>query len=128
MRCAIHSASNGSLMVIPRESKLVRLYIQLKEVTPDASGRADRSKITPELIFGAAKKILSPYKLDYEYCDWWTAYQIGQRIAPEFEKHRRVFLAGDASTNSHSFWRRFRCCTPRPETQPFLSQTLQGNH
>lgn len=75
MRCAIHSAENGSLMVIPRENKLVRLYIQLKEVTPDASGRADRSKITPDLIFGAAQKIIAPYKLNYDYCDWWTAYQ-----------------------------------------------------
>lgn len=76
MRCAIHSAENGSLMVIPRENKMVRLYIQLKEVTPDASGRADRSKITPEIILNAAQRILSPYKLDYEYCDWWTAYQV----------------------------------------------------
>jgi phenol 2-monooxygenase len=73
---AIHSADNGSLMVIPREDKLVRLYIQLKEVTPDASGRADRSKISPEVIFSAAQRILSPYKIDYEYCDWWTAYQV----------------------------------------------------
>lgn len=76
MRCAIHSAENGSLMVIPRENKLVRLYIQLKEVTPDASGRADRSKISPDVIFKAAQKIIHPYKLDYEYCDWWTAYQV----------------------------------------------------
>lgn len=29
MRCAIHCASSGSVMVIPRENKLVRLYIQL---------------------------------------------------------------------------------------------------
>jgi len=29
MRCAIHSANSGSVMVIPRENKLVRLYIQL---------------------------------------------------------------------------------------------------
>lgn len=101
MRCAIHSAENGSLMVIPRENKLVRLYIQLKEVAPDASGRADRSKITPELIFGAAKKILQPYKLDYEYCDWWTAYQIGQRVGTDFSSRNRVFLAGDA-VHTHS--------------------------
>lgn len=101
MRCAIHSAENGSLMVIPRENKLVRLYIQLKEVAPDASGRADRSKITPELIFGAAKKILQPYKLDYEYCDWWTAYQIGQRVGTDFAARNRVFLAGDA-VHTHS--------------------------
>ena len=78
MRCAIHSAESGSLMVIPREKKLVRLYIQLKEVTPDANGRADKSKITPSTILGAAQKILSPYKLDYEYCDWWTAYQVSR--------------------------------------------------
>ncbi|KAI1101462.1 putative phenol 2-monooxygenase [Jackrogersella minutella] len=101
MRCAIHSVEDGSLMVIPRENKMVRLYIQLKEVTPDASGRADRSKITPELILSAAKKILNPYKIDYEYCDWWTAYQIGQRVGTNFDAHKRVFLAGDA-VHTHS--------------------------
>ncbi|KAK3324784.1 phenol hydroxylase [Cercophora scortea] len=101
MRCAIHSADNGSLMVIPRENGLVRLYIQLKEVTPDASGRADKSKITPEIIFGAAQKILSPYKIEYKYCDWWTAYQIGQRVGTRFAAHNRVFLAGDA-VHTHS--------------------------
>ncbi|KAI0842791.1 putative phenol 2-monooxygenase [Hypoxylon sp. FL0890] len=101
MRCAIHSAENGSLMIIPRENKMVRLYIQLKEVTPDASGRADRSKITPDLILSAAQKILSPYKIDYEYCDWWTAYQIGQRVGTSFDAHQRVFLAGDA-VHTHS--------------------------
>lgn len=57
-------------MVIPRERGLVRLYIQLKEVIPDASGRADRSKITPELIIKAAQRIISPYKLTYDYCEW----------------------------------------------------------
>lgn len=101
MRCAIHSAEDGSLMVIPRENKLVRLYIQLKEVVPDATGRADRSKITPETIFQSAQKILAPYRLDYEYCDWWTAYQIGQRVGTDFSAHDRVFLAGDA-VHTHS--------------------------
>ncbi|ROW00013.1 hypothetical protein VPNG_08352 [Cytospora leucostoma] len=101
MRCAIHSADDGSLMVIPRENRLVRLYIQLKQVTPDASGRADRSKITPDLIFGAARNIMKPYQLDYEYCDWWTAYQIGQRVGTDFSSHDRVFLAGDA-VHTHS--------------------------
>lgn len=63
MRCAVHSASSGSLMNIPRERGLTRLYIQLTEVGPDASGRADRSKITPDTILKAAQTILSPYKL-----------------------------------------------------------------
>ena len=75
MRCAIHSANSGSVMVIPRENKLVRLYIQLTEVNK-AGGQVDRSKITPEMILKSAQKILSPYKLTYNYCDWWTAYQV----------------------------------------------------
>lgn len=88
-------------MVIPRENKLVRLYIQLNEVKPDASGRADRSKIKPDTILKAAQTILSPYKLTYEYCDWWTAYQIGQRVGTNFDYRSRVFLAGDA-VHTHS--------------------------
>jgi hypothetical protein len=63
-------------MVIPRENDLVRLYIQLVEVKPDASGRADRSSITPEFIFNSAKNIMHPYEIRYEWCDWWTAYQV----------------------------------------------------
>lgn len=88
-------------MVIPRENKLVRLYIQLTEIKPDASGRADRSKITPDTIIKAAQKIIAPYKLTYEYCDWWTAYQIGQRVGTNFDFKSRVFLAGDA-VHTHS--------------------------
>ena len=74
-RCMVHSECHGSLMNIPRENKLTRLYIQLNEVKPDASGRADRSTITPEIIIKAAQRIIAPYKLEYKYCDWWTAYQ-----------------------------------------------------
>ncbi|TGJ81869.1 hypothetical protein E0Z10_g6898 [Xylaria hypoxylon] len=99
-RCMVHSASSGSLMIIPRENKLVRLYIQLTEVSA-GGGRVDRSGITPEAIFKAAQKIISPYKLEYHYCDWWTAYQIGQRVGDKFSKSDRVFLAGDA-VHTHS--------------------------
>ena len=64
MRCAIHSAESGSVMVIPREKKLVRLYIQLTEVSKNG-GQVDRSTITPSIILQAAQKIMSPYKLSY---------------------------------------------------------------
>jgi len=56
-------------MVIPRENKLVRLYIQLTEVSA-GGGRVDRSQITPDMIISAARKIMSPYNIDYHYCDW----------------------------------------------------------
>ena len=100
MRCTIHSSESGTMMIIPRENKLVRLYIQLNEVSI-AGQQADRSKITPEVILKAAQRIISPYELAYDYCDWWTAYQIGQRVGDSFSCDDRVFLAGDA-VHTHS--------------------------
>ncbi|KAN0089908.1 FAD binding domain protein [Hyaloscypha variabilis] len=100
MRCAIHSASSGSVMVIPRENKLVRLYIQMT-TTEKGDLPLDRKNITPQMILKCAQKTLAPYKLDYKYCDWWTAYQIGQRVGSNFSKDERIFLAGDA-VHTHS--------------------------
>ncbi|KUJ13363.1 uncharacterized protein LY89DRAFT_622223 [Mollisia scopiformis] len=118
-RCSIHSASDGSIMVIPREAGLVRLYIQLKktEHIPEtrsaeerendqkqgktAGPRVDRSKITPEAILETARKIFAPYTLDVAETQWFTAYQIGQRVAAKFQKLERVFIAGDAC-HTHS--------------------------
>ena len=87
-------------MIIPRESRLVRLYIQLTDLAKGGQ-KVDRSTITPELILAAAQKIIHPYKLTYKFCDWWTGYQIGQRVGTEFSAHERIFLAGDA-VHTHS--------------------------
>ncbi|CAG9996290.1 unnamed protein product [Clonostachys byssicola] len=102
-RCAVHSANSGSIMVIPRENKLVRLYIQLTTTSKiqGQDSRTDRSWITPKVILESAQRILSPYKLEYRKLDWWTAYQIGQRVGSSFGVHDRVFLAGDA-VHTHS--------------------------
>jgi len=85
-------------MVIPRENKLVRLYIQLTstEKNGGSGARADRSKINPQDILAAAQRILAPYKITYRKLDWWTAYQIGQRVGTNFSASERIFLAGDA--------------------------------
>jgi phenol 2-monooxygenase (NADPH) len=101
MRCAIHSASSGSVMVIPRENKLVRLYIQLTTTNSEGGAKLDRSQITPETIIASAQKIMRPYTITYKYLDWWTAYQIGQRVGNSFSLQERVFLAGDA-VHTHS--------------------------
>ncbi|KAL3418610.1 phenol hydroxylase [Phlyctema vagabunda] len=100
-RCAIHSANSGSVMVIPRENKLVRLYIQMTTTEKGDVKKLDRTNITPKMILESAQRTLAPYKLTYNYCDWWTAYQIGQRVGSDFSKNERVFLAGDA-VHTHS--------------------------
>lgn len=96
-------------MIIPREGNLVRFYIQLKETAREpeeglpasSQPRVDRSKITPEAILERARRILRPYTLDVAETQWFTGYQIGQRVATEFEKLERVFIAGDAC-HTHS--------------------------
>jgi phenol 2-monooxygenase len=109
-RCAIHSAGHGSIMIIPREHGMVRLYIQLRQTAREESPngestgksqRIDRSKITPELILENAAKIFAPYKIDMVNIKWYTAYQIGQRVATDFHKNNRVFICGDAC-HTHS--------------------------
>lgn len=119
-RCAVHSVDSGSMMVIPREKGMVRFYIQLKEVPRDtatktnseyvggkkdektaSAGRIDRSKITPEMILKTAQDIMKPYKLEMSDLDWYTGYQIGQRVATEFHLKNRIFISGDAC-HTHS--------------------------
>ena len=56
MRCAIHSAASGSVMVIPRENKLVRLYIQMT-TTEKVEGEKEEGKVK-QLFFGPAGSYL----------------------------------------------------------------------
>ena len=72
--CAIHSASSGSIMTVPRERRLVRLYIQMNDMTK--SGIMDRSRINPESMLKAAQEIMAPYTLRFKYCEWWSVYQV----------------------------------------------------
>ena len=99
-RCAIHSANAGSVMVIPQERDLVRLYIQLPvQVKPGEY--LDKSKITPDAILNTARRVLYPYTLETDHIEWFTGYHIGQRLTESFWAHGRVFLAGDAC-HTHS--------------------------
>ncbi|THC87696.1 hypothetical protein EYZ11_012862 [Aspergillus tanneri] len=47
-------------------------------------------------IIAAARQSLFPYSLDCSYCDWWTVYRVGQRVANHFAYQDRIFLGGDA--------------------------------
>lgn len=70
--CAIHSATAGSILSVPREGRINRMYIQLgleDNVT-------NRDQITPRVMLEAARKIMAPYTLDFKYCDWWSLYKV----------------------------------------------------
>jgi phenol 2-monooxygenase len=73
----IHSA-HGSLLCIPREGDLIRLYIQIedgKELVDEDGRLKDKSLVTPEKLLSIAKKSLAPYKLEMMgEPEWWAAY------------------------------------------------------
>lgn len=98
----IITTPQGSVLLIPRERNMIRMYTKLDAVPRDASGRPDLSQITPHSILRRIQACLSPYTITYRHCKWWTGYQISQRIAERYsDPARRVFCAGDAM-HTHS--------------------------
>lgn len=91
--CTILSPA-GTVLSVPREDGLTRLYIQLPGSDQGHSPVAGIA--TAQHMMESAAKILAPYKLSYSYCDWWTVYKVGQRVADRFQHGGRVFLGGDA--------------------------------
>jgi 2-polyprenyl-6-methoxyphenol hydroxylase-like FAD-dependent oxidoreductase len=98
MKCTIHS-DHGSIMVIPRENNMVRLYIQIASST-DADWNP-RKTATVDEVQSAAKKILAPYTIEWDRTEWYSVYPIGQGIAEKYTLDHRVFMGGDCC-HTHS--------------------------
>lgn len=106
LKVAIQSATNGSMLIIPREGGyMVRLYIEIDKLHGEE--RASDRNLSVEEIIEQAKAIMSPYRLDVKDVVWWSAYEIGQRICDSFDDvdsgndEPRVFISGDAC-HTHS--------------------------
>jgi phenol 2-monooxygenase len=105
----IQSASDGSIIIIPREGGyLFRLYIELDKL--DAGERISSRNITADDLIAAAQRIFKPYSLEVKEVPWWSVYEIGQRLCDKFDdvpeedaakRLPRVFIAGDAC-HTHS--------------------------
>jgi phenol 2-monooxygenase (NADPH) len=109
LKCTIHSADQGNILIIPREGGyMVRFYIELDQVGDEEV--PDCRTVTPEKLAAVANRILHPYTLDVRDVGWWSVYEIGQRLCDKFDdvpaeevpgRLPRVFIAGDAC-HTHS--------------------------
>lgn len=98
MKCTIHS-DHGSIMVIPRENNMVRLYIQIASSSdPDFN---PRKTATVDEVQQAAKSILHPYTCEWDRVEWYSVYPIGQGLADKYTLDHRVFMGGDVC-HTHS--------------------------
>ena len=98
MKCTIHSDA-GSIMVIPRENNMVRLYIQIASSTDKDWN--PRKTATTEEVQEAAKRIMKPYTIIWDRVEWFSVYPIGQGIAERYTLDERVFMGGDCC-HTHS--------------------------
>jgi phenol 2-monooxygenase len=108
-KVAIHSATQGSILIIPREGGyLVRLYIELDKLS--ANERISSKNISADRLIETAKRIFHPYTLDVKEVIWHSVYEIGQRLCSRFDNLTaeealsnipNIFIAGDAC-HTHS--------------------------
>lgn len=73
-RCIIRSQF-GNLMVIPRERKLVRIYVQVSSDLAQKYLTEDRD---PEVIMEAVRKIMHPFAFNASHLEWSTIYSVSK--------------------------------------------------
>ncbi|PSR81252.1 hypothetical protein BD289DRAFT_462190 [Coniella lustricola] len=119
-KAVVFSERFGSILIMPRERDMTRLYIEMR---PDA--HPITATTDPELVQAAimrrAAQILLPYQLRWRTVEWFGQYRVSQRVAPQFastapvppdpraastcpqteDQQPRIFIAGDAA-HTHS--------------------------
>ncbi|KAK4141758.1 uncharacterized protein C8A04DRAFT_30602 [Dichotomopilus funicola] len=117
----IRTPSTGTMMLMPRPHREVRIYVPLP--SPPSDPAEPVPETTLEQILTAAQDRFHPYTLDLDLsppptnpsktcCEktieeknnisWWSTYRVGQRVGTSFSvANERAFLAGDA-VHTHS--------------------------
>ncbi|KAJ0117525.1 FAD binding domain-containing protein [Diaporthe amygdali] len=95
-KTVVYSEEHGSVLIIPRERNLTRFYIEVKN---------QQDSVDETFVMDQARKIMSPYSLEWLSVEWFGNYRVTQRVAARFSDSTgeapRVFIAGDAS-HTHS--------------------------
>lgn len=112
-KSVVFSERFGSLLIIPRERDMTRLYIEMR---PDAepattTAAANDPSLVQSAIMRRAAQILHPYRIRWRSIEWFGQYRVSQRVSPRFcaplpipsatSNEPRVFIAGDAA-HTHS--------------------------
>lgn len=92
-KVALRSHAAGSILWIPRERGMTRLYVELSSTDGE---RVDKSKATPEYVMQRAKDAMQPFQLNWTFVEWFGTYVVGQRVAKHFmDPQAQIFIAGD---------------------------------
>ncbi|TFK53154.1 hypothetical protein OE88DRAFT_1643825 [Heliocybe sulcata] len=113
----VQSKKYGTILCIPRERNMTRLYIEL--ISTGENEKITKAVANQQFVMQRARDIFAPYKLNWTFIgepsptdlilaninsseEWFGLYQIGQRVANRFmDDSKRVFITGDAG-HTHS--------------------------
>lgn len=92
-KVALRSHSAGSILWIPREKGMTRLYVELSSTDGE---RVEKSKATTEYVMSRAREAMHPFNLEWKTVEWFGTYVVGQRVAKRFmDSEAQIFIAGD---------------------------------
>ncbi|PYH47024.1 uncharacterized protein BP01DRAFT_390169 [Aspergillus saccharolyticus JOP 1030-1] len=93
-KVAVRSHTAGSILWIPRERNMTRLYVELSATHGE---RVPKSMATPEYVMARARAAMAPFPLEWKSIEWFGNYIVNQRVARNFsDPDHRIFIAGDA--------------------------------
>ncbi|OAX84310.1 hypothetical protein ACJ72_01308 [Emergomyces africanus] len=94
-KVAVRTQHAGTILWIPRERNMTRLYVELSSKEGD---RMDKSLATPEYVMSRAREAMAPYTLEWKSIEWFGNYVVSQRVANHFaDAELQLFIAGDVS-------------------------------
>ncbi|KAF3018262.1 hypothetical protein E8E15_002446 [Penicillium rubens] len=93
-KVAVRSHSAGSILWIPREKGMTRVYVELSSTNGE---RVEKSKASTEYVMDRAREAMLPFSLEWKAVEWFGTYVVGQRVAKRFmDPKAKIFIAGDA--------------------------------
>ncbi|KAK5378078.1 hypothetical protein LTS03_004954 [Exophiala xenobiotica] len=99
-KVVIHSETEGTVLCIPRERNMTRLYIELDRNLQDNVS----TEATQDYVIKKAQKIMAPFSLEWTSVEWFSVYKVGQRVASTFSaENDRVFITGDEARANDPF-------------------------
>ncbi|KAK7754520.1 hypothetical protein SLS62_003540 [Diatrype stigma] len=97
---SIESQTHGNVLWVKLDRDAHRIGFAL---TPSLQAKYPDG-LTQEDVVREATESLKPFTLEIERVDWWTQYNVRQKVATTFQKDEFVLLAGDAAhTHSSAF-------------------------
>lgn len=87
-KCVVFSEQFGSVLIIPRERDMTRLYIEMRPDADISSANSNPARVQAAIMRRAAQIIGSngqgPYWIRWKRVEWFGQYRVSQRVAPRF--------------------------------------------